>query len=162
MADNYFAGVGGICIRDDRVLLVRHTYGAANGRLLIPGGYANIGETPQDAVEREILEETGVIVETGGLLVLRCEPSNWYLAFIAHYISGEPRSDGKENSEAAFFDCAEVLERSDVTNTSRELIKLALTSKPLAPLSILPTDAEKGRVWYVAEGLSEIDNRLGD
>ncbi|MDR0917070.1 MAG: NUDIX domain-containing protein [Oscillospiraceae bacterium] len=150
--DNYFAGVGGICVRDGKVLLVRHTYGAANSRLLIPGGYMKFGELPQDAVKREIYEETGVTVEVGGLIAVRCEPQGWYLAFIARYVSGEPRSDGAENSAAAFFDCAEVLRRSDVTNTSLELVRLALTREPIEPSYIAPTDSAKNRVWFTSNG----------
>lgn len=38
MGDNHFAAVGGICIRDGKVLIVRHTYGSAADKLLNPGG----------------------------------------------------------------------------------------------------------------------------
>jgi ADP-ribose pyrophosphatase YjhB (NUDIX family) len=150
--DNYFAGVGGVCIRGGKVLLVRHTYGSAKDRLLIPGGFIKVGEAPPDAVKREILEETGVAIETRGLVALRCEPQGWYLALAVDYVSGEPRSDGKENSEAAFFDCAEVLERADLTNTSREIIRLAMTCEPIEPTYFAPTDKEKNRVWFAPNG----------
>jgi ADP-ribose pyrophosphatase YjhB (NUDIX family) len=148
MQDNYFAGVGAVCIRGDSVLLVRHTYGPAKDRLLIPGGYIKFGETPADAVRREILEETGVTVQARGLIALRCEPSGWYIAFAADYVSGEPHSDGAENSEAAFFNCEDILKRSDVTNTSLELMKLAMSRTPIEPTLLAPTDKENNRVWF--------------
>ena len=34
MSDNYFASVGAIVIKNNQVLLVRHTYGSAKGKLL--------------------------------------------------------------------------------------------------------------------------------
>ena len=50
--------VAGVVIRDGKVLLVRHTYGAGTGRLIVPGGYIKQGESPVEAVEREVMEET--------------------------------------------------------------------------------------------------------
>ena len=50
--------MGGVCIRDGKVLLGRHTYGSGNGKLIIPGGYVKFGETPEEALIREFEEET--------------------------------------------------------------------------------------------------------
>ena len=41
-------------------MLVKHTYGAAKGKYLIPGGFSEEGEIPQITAEREVLEESGV------------------------------------------------------------------------------------------------------
>ena len=60
---NWQQSVTGVVIREGKVLLARHTYGAGKGRLIVPGGYVEQGETPQDAVRREIWEETGLVVE---------------------------------------------------------------------------------------------------
>ena len=38
MKDNDFASVGAIVLHNNKVLLVRHTYGSAAGKLLNPGG----------------------------------------------------------------------------------------------------------------------------
>jgi 8-oxo-dGTP diphosphatase len=54
-------GVKGILRDDDRVLLVRHTYGD-RGRWEVPGGHARSGEPPLDAVRREMREELGIEV----------------------------------------------------------------------------------------------------
>ena len=55
----------GLCRDDDgRVLLVRATGGPASaGQWLLPGGGVRHGEHPQDAVVREIEEETGLRVK---------------------------------------------------------------------------------------------------
>ena len=65
--------VGGVrvAVIDDerRLLLVRHHY-EAEGRdvWMLPGGSIEEGETSRDAVIRETLEETGLIVSAGRLL----------------------------------------------------------------------------------------------
>ena len=59
---NWSQSVAGVCIRDGKVLLARHTYGNGNGMLIIPGGYVKFGEVPQETMAREFLEETGVQV----------------------------------------------------------------------------------------------------
>ncbi|MGI6086068.1 MAG: NUDIX domain-containing protein [Acetivibrionales bacterium] len=115
--------VGGIVIRDNKVLLVRHTYGAYRGKLLIPGGYIKQGEMPEIAAAREVFEETGVVAEAESILCIRFLPDAWYVAFMMRYISGEPVSDGIENSEAAFFDLNAAVKREDLTLFSRRMLE---------------------------------------
>ena len=50
--DNHGKAVGCVVIRGEQVLLVRHTYGSAKGKLLIPGGYVQVAEMPEDAAMR--------------------------------------------------------------------------------------------------------------
>ena len=87
MDDNYFASVGAIVLREESVLLVRHTYGSSAGQLLNPSGYIKHGELPYEAVKREILEETGVEIYPKGLLTVRCARKDWWLVFLADYIT---------------------------------------------------------------------------
>ena len=58
----YKQSVTAVVIRAGKVLLARHTYGAGKNMLIVPGGYLNKGETPEHAVKREYLEETGVLI----------------------------------------------------------------------------------------------------
>lgn len=143
MVDNYFASVGAIVLKDDKILLVRHTYGSAKGKLLNPGGYICEGEMPYDAIKREVLEETSIVINPVGMLSLRCDTKGWYMIILAEYVSGEPKSDNIENSEALFMNCDEVLKRDDATDTVKTHIKLALEKKPIKPL-----DAGKGRILF--------------
>ena len=55
--------------RDDRVLLTRISpIGAYPGAWTLPGGGLDHGESPRDAVARELREECGVDIEVGDLL----------------------------------------------------------------------------------------------
>lgn len=56
--------VGGIVVHEERLLLVRRGRGAGLGLWSIPGGRVEPGERMADAVEREVLEETGLPVTT--------------------------------------------------------------------------------------------------
>jgi 8-oxo-dGTP diphosphatase len=61
-------GVGAIIVEADRVALVRRGRAPLQGKWSIPGGMLEVGETLRAAVEREVLEETGLVVEVGELL----------------------------------------------------------------------------------------------
>ena len=50
---NWSQSVTGIVIRDNKVLLARHTYGPGKGKLIVPGGYVKWQESPQEALKRE-------------------------------------------------------------------------------------------------------------
>jgi 8-oxo-dGTP diphosphatase len=55
-------GVGGVMIDRGRALLVRRAREPALGEWTIPGGLLEVGETLTAAVERELREETGLVV----------------------------------------------------------------------------------------------------
>lgn len=128
MSDNYSLSVGCIVCKSEEVLLVRHTYGGAAGKLLIPGGYCNVGELPEEAAEREVLEETGVKAKTNAMLGIRCNRNTWYALMVMDYVEGEPQSDGNENSEAVFMNMSEALEREDVTHMTKVALKAMRSS----------------------------------
>ena len=63
-------GVGAVIVAAGRVLLIRRATEPMKGRWSIPGGLVELGETLDEAVRRECLEETGVRVEPVALIEL--------------------------------------------------------------------------------------------
>jgi ADP-ribose pyrophosphatase YjhB (NUDIX family) len=59
--------VRAVVVRDGEVLLVRE---ARNGRWTFPGGWADVGDTPATAAEREALEESGFRVRARKLIAV--------------------------------------------------------------------------------------------
>ena len=57
-------GVGAIIIRDEEVLLVQRGRAPLKGCWSLPGGLIETGEKIEDALRREVLEETGLTVRT--------------------------------------------------------------------------------------------------
>jgi 8-oxo-dGTP diphosphatase len=56
-------GVGGVVLAEGRTLLIRRAKEPLRGLWTIPGGTVELGETLTAALEREMLEETGLRVE---------------------------------------------------------------------------------------------------
>jgi ADP-ribose pyrophosphatase YjhB (NUDIX family) len=123
---NWSQSVAGVCLKDGKVLLARHTYGSGNGKLIIPGGYVKFGEVPEETLVREYLEETGVRVKAGRLLGVRFSAKDWYAVFAAEYVEGDARSDGDENSEVVWLDVGEALKDETVPGLTKTMIEQAL------------------------------------
>ncbi len=121
--------VCGIVEINNKILLVRHTYGVAKDRILLPGGYVKENELPTFTIEREIFEETNIYCKTKDLFSMQFKSEQWCAVFIMEYKSGTPTSDGYENSEILLLGIDEVLEREDLTNMSREILKAYKNNK---------------------------------
>ncbi len=124
--ENFEKSVGCVVLKGNQVLLVRHTYGPAQGKLLIPGGYLHKGELPEDAAAREVREETRIEARAQRLLAMRFNKRDWYAVFLMSYLGGEAVSDGKENSEALFLPVPDALQHPHLTDLTRVLLQSLL------------------------------------
>lgn len=66
--------VDGILQKGSAVLAVRRKKEPFQGRLALPGGFVNEGETVEDAFRREVLEETALEVEPIDILGVYSDP----------------------------------------------------------------------------------------
>ncbi len=150
--NNKYYTVCGIVEIDGKILLVRHTYGNAKDRILLPGGYVQENELPTTAVEREILEETGVTAKAKSIIAMQFKSEQWCAVFVMDYISGVPKSDGFENSEVLMITAEEAVERDDITNMSREILKAYLGKcSKLLKSGYVPASTDKNN--YVIFGV---------
>jgi ADP-ribose pyrophosphatase YjhB (NUDIX family) len=66
--DRPFVGVGGVIVDQGRVVLIKRRFEPLAGQWSLPGGAVDIGETLVECVAREMLEETGLVVEVGPVI----------------------------------------------------------------------------------------------
>ncbi len=105
-------GCGAIVRRDDSILLVKRGRPPQQGLWAIPGGKVLPGESLKNAIEREILEETGVRIKAGELVYqleyiehdMQGELAFHYVVvdFSAQYLDGDPLA-GDDADEAALI-----------------------------------------------------------
>ncbi|MFE8702361.1 NUDIX domain-containing protein [Cytobacillus sp. FJAT-54145] len=69
---NVWIAVSGLVVSEnDEWLVVKKKYGGLKGKWSLPAGFINEGETADEAVVREVLEETGILTTVKGLIGLR-------------------------------------------------------------------------------------------
>lgn len=106
--DRPVVGVGAVVIHEGRVLLVRRGKDPLRGRWVVPGGAVEAGETLEQAVVREVREETGVTVRPEGVLLVcdRIQSEGGALQY--HYVIIDYRCAYLRGSARADSDAQEV------------------------------------------------------
>jgi len=101
--NQFLVGVTGVILNDkSEVLLFKHTYRQHSWSL--PGGYLKAGEHPAEALEREIKEESALVVSVDEMLKTRTdrEGARLDMCFVGVFIGGE-FTPSREVSEYGFF-----------------------------------------------------------
>ncbi|KFM99959.1 NUDIX hydrolase [Bacillus clarus] len=133
----WLAVSGLVATKDGRWLFVKKKYGGLKGKWSLPAGFVNEGETIDEAVKREILEETGIVAHVKGVIgirsgVIRNEISDNMIIFLLEPEGEEVIVQEKELSEVAFLHPKDI---ADDQNTS-VLIKYLLEGKTESPLEM--------------------------
>jgi len=65
----------GIIINDDEIVLIKRKNDPFKGKWALPGGYVEYGESTEEAVKREVFEETGLKTNISKLVGVYSDPS---------------------------------------------------------------------------------------
>ncbi|MGE3540030.1 MAG: NUDIX domain-containing protein [Candidatus Tectimicrobiota bacterium] len=130
----YNVGVGGAVVHAGRILLVRRSSRRGRGNWQVPGGFIEPEETIEQAVVREVEEESGVTAAVEGILGVRnrCAPdvgNSLYIVLLLRPLRGEPTPDGKEVDRAGYFSWPEIQTLEPVPSINLEIAQRALSSE---------------------------------
>lgn len=125
--------VGAVVLRGPEVLLIRRGKPPRAGEWSLPGGGQDLGETVEEAVRREVLEETGVEVRKLAFLAVvdaifpdetgRIRHHYTLIDYMATWHAGTP-TPGDDVLEAAFMPRAKIPELNLWAETER-IIRMA-------------------------------------
>lgn len=132
-------GVGGVLIRDGKVLLIRRGKPPLYGRWVVPGGTVELGESLEQALVREMREETGLEVVPLEILTVfdRIERDGDQVVYhyvivdyLCRWLGGEAlaASDALEAAWAALDD----LPRYDLPQKALEVVQEAFRKVPVS------------------------------
>ena len=122
--------VRGVVFRDDAILLAKER---EDGGWTLPGGWADVNESPREAVEREVVEESGYRVRAAKLLALldRAKhphvppfPFHIYKVFILCDLIGGETAASQETEDVGFFPENAIPELSVARTTAGQIARL--------------------------------------
>lgn len=130
--------VGAVILEGSRLVLVRRGKDPWRGLWTFPGGAVELGEPIRESVQREALEETGLVVEVGEVLtvidnVVRDEqgrPRYHYVIvdFLARPVGGTLRA-GSDVDDACWASLAD-LDRLEITEKAGQIARRLLAGHP--------------------------------
>jgi len=90
--------VDGVIILNGKIVLIKRKNEPYRGSFALPGGFVEIGETTEEAVKREVMEETGLLIEILKLVGVYSDPSRdprGHTVSVAYLAvgKGEPKAD---------------------------------------------------------------------
>jgi 8-oxo-dGTP diphosphatase len=101
--------VDAVIVKDGQVVLIKRKSEPYQGQYALPGGFVEYGETVEAALRREVLEETGLIVDVRSLVGVYSDPRRdprghvVSVAFAAVIVEGTLKGSS-DAAEALFWD----------------------------------------------------------
>lgn len=131
-------GVGAVVLRGNTVLLIRRAKPPRVGQWSLPGGMQELGETLENAVRREVREETGLELETLELLTTvdlieadddrRIRYHYSLVDYVAEAAEGEPVAE--HDATAARFVPLDEIGGLGMWEETQRIIALAVARRP--------------------------------
>ena len=136
--DHPLIGVGAVVLEGDKVLLVRRGREPRAGKWSIPGGLVELGERLENAVKRELYEETRIRGEPREVLRIdeyverdREGGVRYHYVLIEYLVDPldplERAEAGEDATEVGVFELREALERLDLTEGTKKTLSELLT-----------------------------------
>lgn len=120
----FTVSVGAVVLNEkDEILLLDHVLRPASG-WGIPGGFMNYGEQPNEAIKREILEETGLEIEDVQILWMQTWNRHIEVIFRAKG-KGKVEVKSPEINSLGWFKFEEMPD--EMSQSQREIIKTVLS-----------------------------------
>ena len=101
--DSFLVAVSGVVLNENgHILLFKHTY--RQNAWGLPGGYIKAREHPQEALEREIEEESGLIISIDERLKIRTDrqEARLEICYLGYFLGGQ-FVPSAEVSDCGFF-----------------------------------------------------------
>ncbi|ENN96383.1 NUDIX hydrolase [Methanocaldococcus villosus KIN24-T80] len=101
--------VDGIVVKDNKILLIKRKNDPFKGYYALPGGFVECGETVENAIIREVREETGLEVEVKRLFGVYSSPNRdprghvISIVFILEIVGGKLKA-GDDAKDVKFFE----------------------------------------------------------
>ena len=133
----HYIGIGGVVLTAEKELLVvREKYGVGGRQptLKLPGGALQAGEHLGQAVEREVLEETGVKAVFESIACFRqwhgyrYGKSDIYFVGKLRPLSKEITMQADEIQECLWMPVADFIRSEDIANFNKQIVRAALES----------------------------------
>lgn len=125
----FYLGVKGIIRKDGEILVLKRSAEDDHlpGVWETPGGGVDQEESPQEALKREILEETGLMVTVGkpfNVFTFRKDTGEFKvgITFLCEYVRGEVKIS-EEHSEYRFIDSKEFVELPSIPSLYEEIAR---------------------------------------
>ncbi len=146
-------GVGAVVIHEGRVLLIRRGKEPLRGRWVVPGGTVELGETLEQALVREIEEETGLVVRPREIVtvfdrIFREDGGVSYhyviIDYLCDYVAGDARAGS--DAEAVALVAPQDLPAYDLPEKAREVVQDGFRRVAEAAGKDLPRQGERSRI----------------
>jgi 8-oxo-dGTP diphosphatase len=130
MPSEYKITVGGLITKENKMLLIKRGHEPGLGKWSVPAGRLESNEMLEEALKREIHEETSLNVEVDKLILIR-QSINEDANFLAFYFKCKVLNGGlkagSDSTNAGFFSIEEA-SKLDLTKTPMQLWNAAKSS----------------------------------
>ncbi len=117
--------VDAIVERDGKVLLIKRKFEPFKGLWALPGGFVEYGEKVEDALHREIREETGLLLTTKRFHGVYSDPERdprGHVISLCYIVDGEGNARGGDDAEEAQFFSKKELSKLDLAFDHKQII----------------------------------------